>query len=69
MRDLTEFYDILGGLIKSLFFGGIIGAVSCYFGFYTSGGTKGVGRATTNSVVTSSMLILISDYFLSAVIF
>ncbi len=69
MRDLTEFHDIFGGLIKSFFFGGIVGAVSCYFGFYTSGGTKGVGRATTNSVVTSSMLILISDYFLSAVIF
>ncbi len=69
MIDLTEFYDILGGLYKALFFGFILAAVSCYYGFYTSGGTEGVGRATTNSVVTSSMLILISDYFLTALIF
>ncbi len=69
MVDLTEFYDFLGGIYKALAFGFIIGAVSCYYGFYTSGGTKGVGRATTASVVTSSMLILISDYFLTAVIF
>ncbi|SNZ12056.1 MlaE family lipid ABC transporter permease subunit [Hydrogenobacter hydrogenophilus] len=69
MKDLTELYDFIGGLYKALFFGFIISAVSCYFGFYTSGGTEGVGRATTNSVVVSSMLILISDYFLTAIIF
>ncbi len=69
MVDLTEFYDIVGGLYKAFVFGFIIATVSCYFGYYTSGGTEGVGRATTNSVVTSSMLILISDYFLTAIIF
>ncbi len=69
MIDLTEFYDILGGLYKAIVFGFIIASVSCYFGYYTSGGTEGVGRATTNSVVTSSMLILITDYFLTAIIF
>jgi phospholipid/cholesterol/gamma-HCH transport system permease protein len=69
MRDLTELYDFIGGLYKALFFGFVISAVSCYFGFYTSGGTEGVGRATTNSVVVSSMLLLISDYFLTAIIF
>ncbi len=69
MIDLTEFYDIVGGLYKAFVFGFIIATVSCYFGFYTTGGTEGVGRATTNSVVTSSMLILISDYFLTAIIF
>ncbi|MCS6875291.1 MAG: MlaE family lipid ABC transporter permease subunit [Aquificaceae bacterium] len=69
MKDLAEFYDFLGGLYKAVFFGLIISSVSCYFGYYTKGGTEGVGRATTNSVVTSSMLILISDYFLTAVIF
>lgn len=69
MVDLTEFYDIVGGLYKAFVFGFIIATVSCYFGFYTTGGTEGVGRATTNSVVTSSMLILISDYFLTAIIF
>ena len=69
MVDLVELYDFLGGIYKAVAFGFIIGAVSCYYGFYTSGGTEGVGRATTASVVTSSMLILISDYFLTAVIF
>ena len=69
MIDLTEFYDIVGGLYKAVVFGFIIATVSCYFGFYTSGGTEGVGRSTTNSVVTASMLILISDYFLTALIF
>ncbi len=69
MVDLVEMHDILGGLYKALAFGFIVGSVSCYYGFYTSGGTEGVGRATTNSVVTSSMLILISDYFLTAIIF
>ncbi len=69
MIDLTEFYDIVGGLYKAFVFGFIIASVSCYFGFYTRGGTEGVGRATTNSVVTSSMLILILDYFLTAIIF
>ncbi len=69
MKELTELHDFLGGLYKATFFGFIITAVSCYFGFYTKGGTEGVGRATTNSVVTSSMLVLISDYFLTAIIF
>ncbi|NPA41317.1 MAG: MlaE family lipid ABC transporter permease subunit [Aquificae bacterium] len=69
MIDLTEFYDIVGGLYKAFVFGFIIATVSCYFGYYTKGGTEGVGRATTNSVVTSSMLILITDYFLTAIIF
>lgn len=69
MRDLVEFYDFVGGLYKAVFFGLVVSAVSCYFGFYTEGGTEGVGRATTSSVVTSSMLVLISDYFLTAIIF
>ncbi|NPB05333.1 MAG: MlaE family lipid ABC transporter permease subunit [Aquificae bacterium] len=69
MRDIVEFYDFLGGLIKAAVFGLIIAAVSCYFGFATRGGAEGVGRATTASVVTSSMLILIVDYFLSALIY
>ncbi|RMH79999.1 MAG: MlaE family lipid ABC transporter permease subunit [Acidobacteria bacterium] len=69
MKELTELHDFFGGLYKAVFFGFIISAVSTYFGYYTRGGTEGVGRATTNSVVTSSMLILISDYFLTAIIF
>ncbi len=69
MKDIVEIYDFLGGLYKAAVFGLIIAAVSCYFGFATKGGAEGVGRATTASVVTSSMLVLIVDYFLSALIF
>jgi phospholipid/cholesterol/gamma-HCH transport system permease protein len=58
--------DLWSGLGKTFFFGGIIALVSCYKGFGTSGGAEGVGRATTESVVWASMMILISDYFLTA---
>ncbi len=69
MRDLVAFYDFFAGLVKATVFGFLIAAVSCYFGFATEGGTQGVGRATTSSVVVSSMLVLIVDYFMSAVLF
>jgi phospholipid/cholesterol/gamma-HCH transport system permease protein len=60
--------DIMGGLIKALFFGAIIAVVSCRQGFATTNGAEGVGKATTNAVVFSFMLILISDYFLTALL-
>jgi len=60
--------DIVGGLIKSLVFGAIIAVVSCWQGFATTNGAEGVGKATTNAVVFSFMLILISDYFLTALL-
>jgi len=69
MRDIVELHDFTGGLYKATVFGFLIAVVSCYYGFSTKGGTEGVGRATTASVVTSSMLVLIVDYFLSAFIF
>ena len=61
--------DILNGLMKAAFFGASISLISCFKGFYTSGGAEGVGKATTGAVVLSSMTILISDYFLSAWLF
>ncbi|NWF76671.1 MAG: ABC transporter permease [Nitrospirae bacterium] len=67
--DYLEVSDIYNGLIKAGFFGASISLISCYKGFYTSGGAEGVGRATTGAVVLSSMTILISDYFLSAWLF
>jgi len=69
MRDIVELHDFLGGLYKATVFGFLIATVSCYFGFAAKGGAEGVGRATTASVVVSSMLVLIVDYFLSALIF
>ena len=67
-RSSLETSDIMGGLIKALFFGAIIAIVACRQGFATTNGAEGVGRATTNAVVFSFMLILISDYFLNAIL-
>ena len=49
-------------------FGGIIAITGCYFGLNTKGGTEGVGIATTRTVVTASIMILIIDYFMTQVI-
>jgi phospholipid/cholesterol/gamma-HCH transport system permease protein len=53
--------DIVEGLAKPLFSGFIIATVGCYYGLATSGGTRGVGKATTQAVVTSSVLLIIVD--------
>jgi len=60
--------DFVGGLIKPLFFGAIIAITACYYGMSTRGGTEGVGRAATGAVVTSSIFILATDYFLTQLI-
>jgi phospholipid/cholesterol/gamma-HCH transport system permease protein len=67
--EFVNIYDVLNGLIKSTFFGLILSLVGCYKGFYTTGGAAGVGRATTQAVVYASVSILISDYFLTAIMF
>jgi phospholipid/cholesterol/gamma-HCH transport system permease protein len=67
--DYLEAQDIYNGLIKAAFFGAAFALISCYRGYYTTGGAEGVGRATIGAVVLSSMTILISDYFLSAWLF
>ena len=64
----TEVTDIWYGLIKALVFGAVVGLIGCYKGFHTEGGAEGVGKATTGAVVVSCMLILILDYFLSALL-
>jgi phospholipid/cholesterol/gamma-HCH transport system permease protein len=57
--------DIVQGLTKPLFSGFIIATVGCYFGMKTTGGTQGVGRATTQAVVVSSVFIIIVDLLVS----
>ncbi|MDQ4120010.1 MAG: ABC transporter permease [Acidobacteriota bacterium] len=57
--------DVLGGIIKPLIFGLIIGAISCHKGLNTEGGTVGVGRSTTSAVVLASILVIIADFFLA----
>ena len=57
--------DILGGVIKPIVFGLIIGSIACQKGLSTEGGTVGVGRSTTRSVVTASIVVIITDFFLA----
>jgi phospholipid/cholesterol/gamma-HCH transport system permease protein len=64
-----EFKDIYTGLIKASVFGTLIALISCHHGFVAEGGAEGVGRATTRAVVASSMMVLISDYFMTSFMF
>ncbi|MBI4668975.1 MAG: ABC transporter permease [Elusimicrobia bacterium] len=71
MTYLDEIYGmdfdvILHGVFKTFVFAGIVATTACYVGFRTYGGAEGVGRSTTKAVVVSMVMILISDYFLSA---
>jgi phospholipid/cholesterol/gamma-HCH transport system permease protein len=61
--------EVFHGLIKSVFFALIIVTVSCYKGLTTQGGAEGVGRSTTAAVVISMVLVLVGDYFFSALLF
>ncbi|MBP2645302.1 MAG: hypothetical protein H6Q75_742 [Firmicutes bacterium] len=61
--------DVLGGLIKTIFFGAIVAIIGCHKGLTTAQGAEGVGRATTGSVVASMILIFISNYFLSVLLY
>lgn len=60
-----QFIDVFGSMFKCLFFGLVISILGCYRGFQTKEGTRGVGAATTWVVVRASIVILISDFFLS----
>lgn len=65
VRDGITTDDILGGVIKPTCFAVIIGAVACYKGLNTEGGTVGVGRSTTRAVVTASIVVIVADFFLA----
>jgi phospholipid/cholesterol/gamma-HCH transport system permease protein len=67
--QFVEFADMANGLLKSAIFGFILSVVSCHFGFNARGGAAGVGRATTEAVVYSSVLILVFDYILTSLLF
>jgi phospholipid/cholesterol/gamma-HCH transport system permease protein len=63
--DTLTFQDVGSGIAKSFFFAYFIAIVGCYNGLNTTGGADGVGRATTNTVVVASILVLVSDFFLT----
>ena len=64
-----ERIDVVSGLVKAFVFGIIISTVSCYSGYYSSKGAKGVGGATTMAVVNSSIMILLSNYVVTELFF
>jgi phospholipid/cholesterol/gamma-HCH transport system permease protein len=68
VRNGISVEDLIGGIIKPLFFGLIIGSISCHKGLSTTDGTVGVGRSTTSAVVISSIVVIIFDFFLSRAI-
>lgn len=72
LGEITEHLrmrDLWGGAVKSLSFGAIMSWVCCYKGYFSAHGAEGVSAATTQAVVTASVLILVWDYLLTAVLF
>lgn len=68
VRTGTAIEDLVTGIVKPVFFGVIIGLISCYKGLNTKGGTVGVGISTTQAVVAASINIIIADFFLSKIL-
>ncbi len=67
--DFMQFKDVFSGLVKASVFGFIITLMGCYHGFHSDRGAQGVGKATTNAVVSASILILLSNYFITELFF
>lgn len=64
-----EFKDVMSGLIKAVVFGFIVCVMGCYCGMHSRGGAQGVGYATTTAVVNASILILLSNYIITGILF
>ena len=67
--EFLEAIDVISGLVKAAAFGFIIALMGCYSGYNSKGGAQGVGSATTNAVVTASILILASNYIITELFF
>lgn len=67
--SFLEFDDIFSGLVKAAAFGFIVALLGCYHGYNSGRGAQGVGRATTNAVVSASVLILAANYILTEIFF
>jgi phospholipid/cholesterol/gamma-HCH transport system permease protein len=67
--DYLKTIDVVSGLVKAGVFGFLIALMGCYHGYHSDGGAEGVGRATTNAVVSASILIFAFNYILTAIFF
>lgn len=68
-QNMVKLWDVFGGILKTAVFGMIISIIACYKGLMTKGGAKGVGEATTSSVVVTLISLFIVNYFLSMLFF
>lgn len=68
-REFLEVMDVVSGLVKAGVFGFLIALMGCYHGYYSRGGAQGVGSATTNAVVSASILILSFNYVITELFF
>ena len=68
-EQYLELRDVVSGLVKAGVFGLIVTLMGCYHGYHSQGGAQGVGQATTFAVVSASVMILVSDYILTAAFF
>ncbi|MFM2042766.1 MAG: hypothetical protein RLY86_1342 [Pseudomonadota bacterium] len=64
-----EVMDVVSGLVKAAAFGFVISLMGCYHGYHSRGGAQGVGTATTNAVVSASIMILVLNYLLTGIFF
>jgi phospholipid/cholesterol/gamma-HCH transport system permease protein len=64
--DFLQSWDVESGLIKAAVFGFLVALMGCYHGYHSSGGARGVGRATTHAVVSAAILIFAADYLLTS---
>jgi phospholipid/cholesterol/gamma-HCH transport system permease protein len=67
--DYITYANVTSGLIKAAVFGFVVALMGCYHGFHSKGGAQGVGRATTNAVVSSAILILAANFLLTSLLF
>ena len=67
--DFLQFEDVFSGLVKAAVFGFLVSLMGCYHGYQSRGGAQGVGAATTNAVVSASILILVFNYMLTELFF
>jgi phospholipid/cholesterol/gamma-HCH transport system permease protein len=68
VRTGANIDDVIAGMVKPIFFGMLIGLISCHKGLSTTGGTVGVGISTTKAVVLSSISVIVADFFLSKIL-
>ncbi|HYC02517.1 MAG TPA: ABC transporter permease [Azospirillaceae bacterium] len=67
--EYLEVMDVVSGLVKAAVFGFFIALMGCYHGYHSKGGAQGVGAATTNAVVSASIMILVFNYLLTGIFF